>query len=49
MKGGTLFLKTFPLDVMQNSVVSTQILARLYKPQLKECAYHKIQQYYDKN
>ena len=39
----------FSLDVMQNSVVSTQILAKIYGAQLKECAYHKIQLYYEQN
>ena len=34
---------------MQNSVVSTPILAKIYRPRLKECAYHKIQQYFDQN
>ena len=34
---------------MQNSVVSTQILTKIYRPRLKERAYHKIQQYYDLN
>ena len=51
MKGGMMFLKLFhfPLDVMQNSVVSIQILVKIYRPRLKECAYHKIQKYYDQN
>ena len=52
MKGGNDVLKKnfrFPLDLMQNSVVSTQNLAKIYRPRLKECAYHKIQQYYDQN
>ena len=39
----------FPLDVMQNSVVSTQILSKIYRAWLKECAYHKIQVYFDQN
>ena len=39
----------FPLDVMRNSVVSTQILAKMYSPRLQECAYYKIQQYHDQN
>ena len=34
---------------MQNSVVSTQILAKIYRALLKKCAYHKIQQYFDQN
>ena len=34
---------------MQNIVVPTQILAKIYRPRLKECAYNKIQQYYDQN
>ena len=34
---------------MQNNVVSTQILAKIYRPWLKEGTYHKIQQYYDQN
>ena len=34
---------------MQNSVVSIQILAKIYRQRLKECAYNKIQQYYDQN
>ena len=46
---GTMFKKNklfpFPSDVMQNSVVSTQILAKIYRPRLTEWAYHKIQQY----
>ena len=45
MKGANDDLKTifrFPLDVMQNSVVSTQIVAKIYRPRLKECTYHKI-------
>ena len=41
--------KKFPYDVMQNSVVSTQILAKIYRSWLKECDYHKIQQYSDQN
>ena len=32
----------FPLDVMQNSVVSTKLQAKVYRPRLKEGAYHKI-------
>ena len=32
---------------MQKSVVSTQTLAKIYRAWLKECAYYKIQQYYD--
>ena len=46
MKGGNDFLKNFfrfPLDVMQNSVVSTQILAKIYRQWLKDYAHHKIQ------
>ena len=48
-KGGIIFytLFHFPLDVKQNSVVSTQILAKIYRPRFKECAYHKIHLYYD--
>ena len=42
-------LKTFPLDVMQNSMVSTHILAKINREWLKECDYHKIQQYSDQN
>ena len=34
---------------MQNSVVSTQILAKICKARFKECAHHKIQQYSDQN
>ena len=34
---------------MQNSIDSTQILVKIYRQRLKERAYHKIQQYYDKN
>ena len=34
---------------MQNSMVLTQILAKIYRTRYKECAYHKIQQYYDQN
>ena len=52
MKGGNDVLKNFfrfPLDVMQNSVVSTQNPAKTYRPGLKECASHKIQQYCDQN
>ena len=52
MKGGNDVIKKlfrFPLDVMQNSVVSAQILAKIHIPRLKEYAYHKIQQYYDQN
>ena len=52
MKLGKDVLKklfSFSLDVMQNSVVSTQILAKIYRPRLKECAYHKVWQYYDHN
>ena len=30
-------------------MVSTQILAKIYRVQLKDCAYHKIQQYPDQN
>ena len=51
-RGGGQCLKNlsrFPLDVMQNSMVSTKIPAKIYRAQLKECAYHKIQQYYDQN
>ena len=52
MKGGNNVFKKlfhFPLDAMQNSLVSTHILAKIYRPRLKECAYHKSQQYYDQN
>ena len=35
----------FPLHVMQDSMVSTQILAKISC--LKECDNHKIQQYSD--
>ena len=46
MKGGGDDIKKklfrFPLDVMQNTVVSTQILPKIYIPQLKEYANHKI-------
>ena len=44
-----MFLKTFQLDVMQNSVVSTQILAIIFRAWLKEYDYHKIQQFSDQN
>ena len=46
-----MFKKLFhsPLDVMQNNVVSTKILAKIYRARLKECAYPKIQQYSDQN
>ena len=37
------------LDVMQNSLVSTQIIAKIYRAWLKQCAYHKIQWYFDQN
>ena len=37
----------FPLDVMQNSMVSNQILAKIYSARFKESAYNKIQQYFD--
>ena len=30
-------------------MVSTQIQAKIYKAQLKECEYHKIQQYFDQD
>ena len=42
--GGATFKKKirFPLYEMQNSVVSTQILTKIYRPRLKECAYHNI-------
>ena len=40
---------SFPLDIMQNNVVSTQILAKIYRSRLKECSCHKIQQYYYQN
>ena len=42
--GGQCLKKTFrfPLDVIQNSVVSTKILAKIYRVRLKECAYKKI-------
>ena len=45
-----MFLKKicFLLDVMQNSVVSTQILAKIYRARFKECAYHKIKQFLTK-
>ena len=40
-------LVNFPLlDAMQNSVVSTQIPAKIYRARLKECD-HKIQQYFE--
>ena len=39
-KGETMFQETFPLDVMQNSMVWTQILAKVYRARLKQCAYH---------
>ena len=32
---------------MQKSGVSTKILTKIYRPWLKECDYHKIQQYSD--
>ena len=37
-----MFEKKIPLEVMQNSVVSTQILAKIYRSWIKECDYHKI-------
>ena len=51
MEGGAMFKKyfRFPLDVMQNSAVSTQIQTKIYRPRFKECACQKIQQYYDQN
>ena len=52
MKGGNDVLKKlfrFPLHVMQNSVVLTQIAVKISRPRLKECADHKIQQYYNQN
>ena len=52
MKGGGGDVKKlfrFPLDVMRNSVFSTQILTKIYRPRLKECDYHETQQYYDQN
>ena len=50
LRGGGMLLKTFffLLDVTQNSMASTQIVAKIYTAQLKECAYHKIQQYFAK-
>ena len=39
----------FPLDVMQNSVISTKILANIYKVRFKECDYHTILQYFYEN
>ena len=39
----------FPWNVMQHNVDSTQILPKIYRSQLKECEYHKIQQYSDQN
>ena len=42
-------LYPFPFDLMQNSVVSSQILAKIYRLWLKECEYHIIQQYSDQN
>ena len=39
----------FLLEIMQNSVVSTHILAKMYRSWLKECDYHKSQQYSDQN
>ena len=49
--GNDVFKKLFhfPLEVMQNSILSTQILAKIYRSRLKECDYHKIQQYSDQN
>ena len=42
--GGDVLKKLFrfPFDVMQNSVAATQILTKIYRPRLNECAYHKI-------
>ena len=37
------------VDVMQNNVISTQILAKIYRSWLKECDHHKIQQYSGQN
>ena len=48
MKGGCNVLKKlfrFRIHIMQHSVVSTQILVKIYRSWLKECDYHKIQQY----
>ena len=41
----------FPLDVVQNSVfpTPTQILAKIYRAWLKECAFHKIRLILTKN
>ena len=46
-----MFLKTFPfpLDFMHNSLVSTEIPAKIYRSWLEDFDYHKIQQYYDQN
>ena len=54
MKGGGRYFFfekkiSFPLDVMQNSVVSSKNLAKVYRQRLKECDQHNIQQYYDQN
>ena len=46
---GNNVLKNFTLDVMQKIMVSTQILAKIYRSWLKECDYDKIQQYSDQN
>ena len=49
--GGPMFKKLFrfPFEVVQNSVVSTQILANIIRSWLKECDYHKIQRIFDRN
>ena len=52
MKGGErCFKKTFPFSVRWNTkwrgFTQFKSLAKIYRPQLKEYAHHKIQQYYD--
>ena len=37
--------KTFSLKIMQNSIVSIQIMTKIYRSWLKECDYHKMLQY----
>ena len=40
---------SYSSQIVQNSVVSTQILAIIYRTRLKEYTYYKIQQYADQN
>ena len=43
------FLFSFLLDVMRNYSISSQSLTKEHRPWLKECAYHKIQEYSDQH